>query len=300
MSIILKKLPIILFVMYVLGATFGNALEVPDLKARITDQVGILSNSAKNDLEQKIYQHEKKTSVQIAVLIIPSLEGESLEDFSLKVAEKAKIGQKGKDNGVLFLMAIQDRLMRIEVGYGLEGQIPDARTRRIQEGAKQYFRSGSFEAGVAFIVNKLILYSDPETKPEQKSTDNALNDKRALIYLILFLLILFVLIPFTGFIILPLIYKSGNAMLGAPFGIIGIIVFGIALIVFKLFLRSVLGRSLRDQFFSGPRMGRRSGFGGWGGFGGGGFGGGGFGGGGFGGFGGGGGGFGGGGSSSKW
>lgn len=299
MIIFLKQIPLI-FTLILFSMPLAIALDVPELRARITDQAGILSKSAMTDLERKLYQHEQKTGVQIAVLILPSLEGESLEDFSMKIVEKAKLGQKGKDNGLLFLMSIQDRLMRIEVGYGLEGQIPDARTRKIQESAKQYFRSGNYEGGVALVVNKLIMYSDPETKPESIALDNAVNDKKVLIYIVLFLLVLFVLIPFTGFVILPMVYKSGNALLGAPFGIVGIVVFGISLILFKIFLRTALGKTLKDQMFSGPRMGRRTGFGVWGGFGGGGFGGGGYGGGGFGGFGGGGGGFGGGGSSSKW
>lgn len=293
---VFPKILLINILIYI-SSCFAYALEVPEISTRITDKAGILSSSFINNFEKKLQQFEQKTGVQIAIMILPSLEGESLEDFSLKIVEKAKLGQKGRDNGVLFLMVMQERLMRIEVGYGLEAQIPDARTRKIQENAKQYFRSGDFEGGIALVISKLMTFSNPENKEDLKKHDNTLIDKKFLIYLILFLLVLFVLIPITGLIILPLIYKSSNAMLGAPFGIVGIIFFGFALIIFKLFLRTRLGHTIKDQMYSSSGLRRRSGFGGWGGFGGGGFGSGGFG---SGGFGGGGGGFGGGGSSSNW
>ena len=107
------------------------ALEVPFLSGRVIDETGVLSAESKLSIENKLKEHEKATSNQVVVLIIPSLEGEVLEEYSLKVATTWKLGQKKKDNGVLLLIAKEDRKLRIEVGYGLEGSLTDALCSRI-------------------------------------------------------------------------------------------------------------------------------------------------------------------------
>ena len=112
-------------VFILLWASYTSALEVPALKGRVNDYADILSSSTERQLDAVLGELEKTDSTQIVVLTIKSLEGDSLEGFSMRVADKWKIGQKGKDNGLMFLAAMQDRKMRIEVGYGLEGAIPD-------------------------------------------------------------------------------------------------------------------------------------------------------------------------------
>ncbi|WP_244935713.1 TPM domain-containing protein [Leptospira bouyouniensis] len=144
--------------------------DVPKLNARVTDETWTLHSDFIAALEKQLKDHEKKTSNQIAVYIIPSLEGENLEEFSIKVAETWKLGQKGKDNGVLLLVAKEDRKIRIEVGYGLEGALTDIMCRYIIENEiKPYFKKGEYDVGIqngVKIIMKTIEgeYQMPEPK----------------------------------------------------------------------------------------------------------------------------------------
>ena len=127
----MKKIRI-LFILIIVSFQAAWGLTIPELNGkRIHDEAGILSTEEVSKLEAKLTEHEKSSSNQIAVLIMKSLEDENLEDFSMKVAEKWKIGQKGKDNGVLLLFFMDDKKDRIEVGYGLESVLPDAICKRI-------------------------------------------------------------------------------------------------------------------------------------------------------------------------
>lgn len=116
----------------------------------VTDLAGIVDNTAENQLNRYLKELEQKTTAQIAVLTINSLEGASLEDFSLTVAhDKWKLGQKGKDNGVLLLIAFKDRKYRIEVGYGLEGVLPDSLVGSIgRQLLVPHFKKGQFSKGI--------------------------------------------------------------------------------------------------------------------------------------------------------
>ncbi|MEO7987962.1 MAG: TPM domain-containing protein [Chryseolinea sp.] len=123
----------------------------------VHDQANVLSASTKSEIESILKAERDSTSNQIAVLIVPSLEGESMEDFSLRVAEKWQIGQKKKDNGVLMLISINDKKMRIETGYGLEGVLTDALSSRINRNEMApYFRQGDFDTGVRVGVMAVI------------------------------------------------------------------------------------------------------------------------------------------------
>lgn len=107
----------------------------------VHDEANVLSASAKAQMEALLQAHRDSTSTQIAVLIVPSLEGEDIDGYGVRVFEEWKLGQKGKDNGVLFLIAMQERQMRIEVGYGLEGILTDALSSRINRNeVAPYFR----------------------------------------------------------------------------------------------------------------------------------------------------------------
>ena len=103
-------------------------LEVPPLKAHINDYAGIMNALDERKAEQYLSDLETTTGIQIALLTIPSLEGENLELFANTVAEKWGLGQKKEDNGALLLVAFSDRKIRIEVGYGLEDKLTDAKT----------------------------------------------------------------------------------------------------------------------------------------------------------------------------
>ena len=131
---------------------------VPELWGmRVHDEAKVLTQTAIEQLEFQLKAYEDSTSNQIAILIVPSLDGDVLEEYSLRVAEKWKLGQKDKDNGVLLLVAINDRKMRIEVGQGLEGVLTDALSNRIirNEMAPE-FRRGDYELGVLAGVNGIV------------------------------------------------------------------------------------------------------------------------------------------------
>jgi uncharacterized protein len=115
----------------------------------VHDEANVLSAQTKAELETILKAERDSTSNQIAVLIIPSLDGDALEEYSLRVAEKWKLGQKDKDNGALLIISINDKLVRIETGYGLEGALTDAVSSRINRNEiAPRFRQGDFDGGV--------------------------------------------------------------------------------------------------------------------------------------------------------
>lgn len=147
---------------YLAGTTFlsslpAAALDVPQLTGRVVDLAHILPKSTVESLEARLAAHETQSSNQAAVLIVPSLKGDSMEEFSHRVATTWKLGQKGTDNGVLLLVAIGERKVRIEVGYGLEGVLTDARSAQIiRNEIVPRFRAGDMPGGVAEGVSAIL------------------------------------------------------------------------------------------------------------------------------------------------
>lgn len=139
----------------VLSSLSVYALDVPKLLAPITDQAGLLSSQVRESLNAALYNVKKETGSEIAVLTVKSLEGESIEGYAMKVADQWKLGSEKKDNGVLFLIALGEKQMRIEVGQGHEGDIPDAKAGHIISGVKTYFKRGDFQSGVILGVDQI-------------------------------------------------------------------------------------------------------------------------------------------------
>ncbi len=140
-------------------ALAGSAVarDVPYLTSRVNDTAGMLPAEVRERVEAKLAELEKSTGAQIAVLTIASLEGEPLEEYSLKVAETWKLGRKGVDDGALLLVARDDRKMRIEVGYGLEPKLTDIACKRILDDVvRPAFRDGDFGRGVEAGVDAMI------------------------------------------------------------------------------------------------------------------------------------------------
>lgn len=136
---------------------FIQAKDVPTLTGRVVDESWTLDSGFVSFLERQLKEHESKTSNQIVVLVIPSLEGEGIEEYSMKVVEAWKLGQKKKDNGVLLLIAINDRKLRIEVGYGLEGNLTDVLCHHIiEKEIKPYFKKGDIQSGIQNGINAII------------------------------------------------------------------------------------------------------------------------------------------------
>jgi uncharacterized protein len=148
----------------------AQPVEVPEFHRRVIDRSGTLSTRETQELEAKLAQFEQETSNQVVVLVIPSLNGESIEDYSLRVAEKNKFGKKERNNGVLLLIAKDDRKLRIEVGYGLEGALPDALAGQIiRREITPYFRQGDYSGGIDAGVDAIIAATKGEYKGEGKS-----------------------------------------------------------------------------------------------------------------------------------
>ncbi|HVE49314.1 MAG TPA: TPM domain-containing protein, partial [Casimicrobiaceae bacterium] len=130
---------------------------VPALAARVTDLTNTLSASDRSALETKLSNWERESGNQFAVLLVPTTQPEPIETYSIRVAEAWKIGRKGRDNGVLLVVAKDDRKLRLEVGYGFEGVLTDATSRRIiAETITPLFRQGQFAAGINAGVDRVI------------------------------------------------------------------------------------------------------------------------------------------------
>lgn len=142
----MKNFISILFLTFLSFSSY--ALDVPRLSSPVIDNAGLLSSRAQSALANALVQVKAQTGNEIAVLTIKSLENETIDGYSIKVTDQWKLGSKNKDNGALFLIAVDDRKMRIEVGQGLEGVIPDATAGRIIREVQAYFKRGDFESGI--------------------------------------------------------------------------------------------------------------------------------------------------------
>jgi uncharacterized protein len=274
---------------------------VPALEARVTDLTGTLTAAQQAELEQKLAAFEQRKGSQIALLMVPTTEPEAIEQYSLRVAEAWKLGREKPDDGVLLLVAMKDRAMRIEVGYGLEGALPDITAKRIiSDTITPLFRQGDFYGGVSAGLQQIMRVAEGEALPPPDRQWKGRGDK-----LVGLLPMLFFAVVIGGSILRRVFGRTFGAV--ATGGLTGLLVWVLSKIIPIAIAAGIV--SLLFSLFMGIASNVRAGrggpgpWGGWGGMGGGGLGGGGFGrGGGFGGggFGGGGGGFGGGGASGRW
>ncbi len=131
--------------------------DLPELTGRVVDLADIIPPATESRLNSLLQRHEEATTDQVVVLTVESLEGLEIEDYSIRVVEKWKIGQKGKDNGVLLLVARDDRKVRIEVGYGLEGDLTDLHSKRIiDDRIIPEFKKGNFGEGILYGVSGIM------------------------------------------------------------------------------------------------------------------------------------------------
>ena len=158
-------------------AFLAFALAVPPLTGRVVDLAHVLPSSTVESLTAQLAAHETQSSNQVAVLIVPSLEGESLEEFSHLVATTWKLGQKGTDNGVLLLVAMKERKVRIEVGYGLEGVLTDARSAHIiRNEIVPRFRAGDMAGGVTGGIDAIIKTIEGTYQASEKAAPRQESD----------------------------------------------------------------------------------------------------------------------------
>ncbi|PNU20596.1 hypothetical protein C2E25_06760 [Geothermobacter hydrogeniphilus] len=163
------------------------ALEVPTATGFVNDRAGLLAPETRTRLEQFLRQFEQSDSTQISLLTIPTLKGESLEEYALKVAEKWGLGQKGKDNGALLLVAKEERKVRIEVGYGLEGRLTDLLAGRIIDNEiVPHFRLGDFDGGIIAGINGMVQAVRGEYRADGQSRRKKKRSPWGLLPLLLF------------------------------------------------------------------------------------------------------------------
>ena len=152
MTLLYKLSVFLLFLSFYLYAPFTSAeVAIPKQPLNhVVDLAGMINDTAETNLNRYLLELEQKTTAQMVVLTINSLEGEALEDLSIRIAhEQWKLGQKGKDNGVLLLVSLQDRKYRFEIGYGLEGLLPDSLVGTIgRTYLVPYFRKGDYSNGI--------------------------------------------------------------------------------------------------------------------------------------------------------
>lgn len=304
----IRPYPRILLVLLLLVlARAAYAREVPYLSGRVVDEAAMIPADARQRIEQKLAAFEQRTGTQVAVLTVESLQGDPLEDFSQRTVETWKLGQAGKDNGVLFLVSEQDRQMRIEVGYGLEPELTDAESGRILANVvRPAFRNGDFgggiEQGVDSVLSALGGAEVPVAAPEPAVGPGVPAGFKLIVLFILGVFSLAAISSsgcqgwFLYVFLMPFYLMFGN-MVFPGIGLVPVIVWAIAFPILKMLLGPAMARRPGARrgggFFGGPFIGGGFGGGGFGGRGGGG----GFGGGGFSG---GGGSFGGGGASGSW
>jgi uncharacterized protein len=260
-----------------------SLVPIPQLAARVTDLTGTLTREQQARLESALADLERDKGAQVAVLLLPTTQPESIEQYGIRLAEAWKVGRKGADDGAILIVAKNDRAVRIEVGYGLEGAIPDAVAKRIiEERVTPHFREGDFFGGLQSATAALARIIGGEALPPRNERSGNISLGGDLQIFLLFAL--------------PMLARFARAL----FGLIGALTAAgltgaLALMIFGSWIAAavVVVFVLVLAFAGGSgRSGWNSGRGGWGG--------GGYSGGGGGGWSGGGGGFGGGGASGKW
>ncbi len=234
----------------VLALAFGMAMPapadvpVPLLKARVTDLTNTLTADQRAALEQKLAAFEARKGSQIAVLLVPTTEFEAIEQYSIRVAEQWKLGRKGVDDGILLLIAKNDRKLRLEVGRGLEGAIPDAIAKRIvSDVITPRFKEGDFHGGIIAGVDRILrtIEGEPLPPPQPAVALRHTDDWVTPVVVVVFLAIVL------GGLLRGIFGRLlGAGIAGFAAGVLGYIVLGIvAAAIFALitFLINIFGMS---------------------------------------------------------
>lgn len=264
------------------------ATEIPPLKGYINDYANMIPPTIRTKLTNELREFERTDSTQIVILTIPSLEGLTIEDYSIKVAEAWKIGKKGRDNGIILIIANQERKIRIEVGRGLEGKLTDLMAGRIIDlVVKPRFKRGDFSGGLVAGIAALIDATKGEFKTDDDRPSRTIESFSPFFTFLLFgavgLLILGNISPVLGGVAgaIGLPVTAYFVLEPSVFTLILLCILGLIMGIFLPFLFSGAGQGRGGMFF--PRGGSfgsrgrgnddfdsRGGFGGGGDFGGGG------------------------------
>lgn len=250
-------------------------IPIPELSHRVTDLTATFTPAQAAALERKLAAFEAEKGSQIAVLMVATTQPEEIEQFGIRVADTWKIGRKKIDDGVILLVAKNDRKLRLEVGYGLEGIIPDAIAKRvISETITPFFKQGDFVGGIDAGISQLMqLIKGEPLPPPQESTGAGKNEGSFIFILVAGMFAGSILSALLGRMAGSAIAALGSAAIAAMFFGLGFAIF-IGFLIFILMLGGVGHRRGGSGWSSGGGFGGSSGGGSWSG-GGGGFGGGG-------------------------
>lgn len=253
---------------------FGLAADLPAVKARVTDTTATLNEQQRSSLEQTLAEFEARKGAQIAVLMIPTTQPDTVEQYSVRAFEKIKPGRKGTDDGVLLVIAKNDRRLHIEVGYGLEGVLPDAIAKRIiEDDIVPRFKQGDFHGGIRAGTDRIMRVVEGESLPPPAVRTHP-QAEGFLHFDWILPLLFFALI---GGTVLRAMFGRfiGSGIVGGIAGFTGWALLGsmlagilIGVVAFFLLLMGGLGRGFSPGYRGG---GYGGGWGGWGGGGGGGW-----------------------------
>lgn len=182
-----RPLPLSLLFLF-LSVSLAAAAAVPALRGRVNDYAQILSPGQSSSLESQLARLEQDTGHQVVVLTLPTLDGEDIEGFGIRVAESWKIGKKGFDNGVILIVAVNDRKLRLEVGYGLEGVLPDVTANRIiRDYIVPLFRTGDFGAGIVSGITAVekVIRKEPLPEASRKQPQNRSSELNFIVMLLI-------------------------------------------------------------------------------------------------------------------
>ena len=185
------------FLAVFLGLTVAKAeFKTPPLSGPVIDEVGYLTRGDQQELTQLLYDFNRHGKAQVQVLVVENLQGLPIEQASIEITDKWQLGDKKKDNGILFLISAQDRAMRIEVGQGLEGAIPDITAKRIiSDQVIPLFRAKRYSAGIVIGVHEILRLADKEFADENNLQE---QDSRGAGIPIWVIIILFIIISILG------------------------------------------------------------------------------------------------------
>ena len=232
----------------------AELIPVPSLKSPVTDLTNTLDAKQRNTLEQLLYTFEKKNGSQVTVLLVPSTKPESIEQYGIRIADQWKLGRKGIADGVILIIAKDDHRIRIEVGRGLEGAIPDVIGKRIvKEIIAPHFLAGDFYTGIDRGINQIFKLIEGEPLPPPTRQQNDTSNDNKFPFLVGLILAIFI-----GTILMKLMGRLlGASITGLVVGIIvwfivgtlvAAIIAGIVAFIFSLGLRGsggyLIGRSM--------------------------------------------------------
>lgn len=206
----MKKIAILLF-FFLFLFTFKVWADYPSYTGYINDFAHVLSSETRQNLEKRLSDYDKQTSNQLTIVTVDSTTPETIEQYGIHLADKWKVGQKGKDNGVIMLFAMKDRKMRIEVGRGLEGDLTDLQSKHILDDIiRPQFQSGYYDSGITQGVDAVIATLSHTITPVPPSS---FNDIGSFAIIFIAFIVIFIIV---GLAYSPHTQLGGRGVWGVP------------------------------------------------------------------------------------